>query len=797
MRFGELLRELRRNRAWTQEELAERSGMSAHAISVLEAGRRRPRISSVSRLAEALALTAADRERLVAAARGEERGEERAQPAEQLTGRQQDVPAPRMLPYAVPDFTGRRSELDRLLALAAERGAGAAEAIVISAIDGMAGVGKTTLAVQAGHALADRYPDGQVFVDLHGFTPGQPALDPAAALALLLRAVGVGEDGLPTDREELARLWRSAVAERRLLVLLDNAADTAQVRPLIPHSPGSLVLITSRRRLAALAGSSSLSLDVLSAAEASALFTRIVGPERLAGHTAEVEEILALCGRLPLAVRITASRLAHRAAWTPAHLLERLRDEHRLLTLSVEDRSLGAAFAVSYQALNAEQRRVFRLAALHPGQDFTVADAAALVDEDPETVESLLEDLLDHHLLIEQRAGRFTFHDLLRRHARQAVEAEEPEEARRAALGRLLDHARYGASAAMDALYPHERHRRPQVTAPAVPLVRFAGAEQAQRWLAEELANLVACGTEAAAAGWPAHSGDLSTILFRFMNTQDHHTEARTLHEAAVRATATLPDRTAHARALTNLAGAHWQLSDYAEAADGFLLALEVFQAVGDRASEARVLTNLGATYSIMGRLPEAVDHHKRALAAFSEAGDRASQMIALNNLAATYETLGQYTEGLPRAEQCLALARELGDRENESRALCALGRLHTRLGDRESALRDLHLSLAIARETGLKGNECTTLNALGVCERPERPAVALDHHRESLRLAGEIGDRLTAADACLGMGDARFLLKDPDRARVHWQEALERFTELGAPGADTARARLTGEDRP
>jgi tetratricopeptide (TPR) repeat protein len=367
---------------------------------------------------------------------------------------------PRLLPYAVPDFTGRRGEVDRLLALALGPGGARARPLVISAIDGMAGVGKTALALHVGHALAGRFPDGQLFVDLRGFTPGQQPLDPGAALAGLLRAVGVSETALPSRTEERAQLWRSRAAGKRYLMVLDNAVDAEQVRPLIPGGPRSLVLVTSRRRMPALDGAVGLPLDVLGHDEAVELFTRIAGPDRVAGHATTVDEIVALCGRLPLALRIAAARLAHHPAWTPVELLQRLRRPRKLSTeLSNHEQSVAAAFAESHHALTPAQRRAFRLAALHPGEDVTPHALAALVDSPPDETEDLLESLHDHHLLIEHTAFRYTFHDLLRTFAGERLE-EALEHHREALEHQRHSGNRLGQAIALNQFGEHQQKLR-------------------------------------------------------------------------------------------------------------------------------------------------------------------------------------------------------------------------------------------------------------------------------------------------------------------------------------------------
>ncbi|WP_063774882.1 AfsR/SARP family transcriptional regulator [Kitasatospora azatica] len=695
------------------------------------------------------------------------------------------------LPRDVADFTGRGQETDRLLAAAA---APATNAVVISAIDGMAGVGKTALAVHVAHTLADQYADGQVFIDLHGFTPGQTPLDPGTALARLLRAVGVSEDALPSDPEERAVLWRSEAAERRLLIVLDNAVDAAQVRPLVPGSPGSLVLVTSRRRMPALAGAGALSLDVLDQDAAVALFGQICGADRVVGEEEAVAEIVRLCGRLPLAIRITAARLAHRGTWTPSHLLARLRDRISLPTeFRTQDQSVAAAFAVSYDALTPDQQRLFRLAGLHPGDDFSAYALAALADLPLTETEDLLDELHDHHLLIEQSLGRYTFHDLLRHHAHGLARSEESDASRQAALERLFDYYNHTAAAAVDILYPHESHRRPHPPKPATPTDRLRTDEDARAWLDSELTNLITAGTHPVAAG-TQHAGDLSSILARYLDHYGHYSKSLTLHAAAVESTTATGNRAGNATARTNLAGSYWLLGRYPEAIECFEAALLGFRNIEDQAGERRVLTNLGVTFAHLSRHQEAIEHLTRAMAAYGAAGDRAGQVIVLNNLGSVCEQLEDFEQAGQYHRQALALAREVGDHVTEGKALANLGMTLNRLGRPTEAADMLHQALAIATTAGDRTRELVALNGLGDVERATDPAQALTRHQQAREICAAIGDRFSLAGCHLRIGDDHQAMGNPGLAQEHWEQSAALYTELNATSQlETVRARLKG----
>ncbi|AUG81562.1 hypothetical protein CFP65_6945 [Kitasatospora sp. MMS16-BH015] len=780
--FGPLLRESRLRAGLTQEELAARSGISAHTISVLESGKRRPHLSSVTRLAEALGLDREDRDRLTTEARSE--------PADSppSSTRPPARTAPRTLPYTVQDFTGRRPEYDRILA---EAGSSRGRAVVISTIDGMAGIGKTALALHVSHRLADSFPDGQLFIDLHGFTPGRPPLEPGTALGRLLRDLGVAEDRIPAHQDARAALWRGEVADRRLLVLLDNAADSAQVRPLIPAGPGSLALVTSRRRLTGLAGSSVVSLELLEPDEAAALFTRIAGAGRADGQAEAVARIVDLCGRLPLAVRIAAARLANRPAWTPAHLLARLADRDRLLQeLATDDCGVATAFDVSYEALEPDLRRLFRLAALHPGDELTSAAVAALAAVTVVEAEAALDHLHACHLLTEPAPQRYVFHDLVRRYADDLAAVEETEAGRLAALERLLDHYRSTASAAVDLLYPHERESRPYPTPSAPSAVSLTGPEDARRWLDEELSNLVVAA-DRSSEHLPEQVSDLSVILFSALVTRDRHTEAEILHRAAHRAATVMAVPGRQVQALISLGVTeHWR-GDFDSAVSRYLSALRLAEETEDQAGASRARSNLGGAYLTAGRFAEAIPHLAAALAGARQLGDRARQSAALQNLALAHEQTGDLPAALTLLRKARDLAQHTGDRTSEARILCWLGAFRMRAGQHTEAVPFLEQALVLTRGLGDDGMTAGGLNFLGECLRPSDPRQAITHHEEALAIATGISFTFEIARAHHGLGDAHLELGATAPARRHWALALAVFEDLDRPEAAELRDRL------
>ncbi|MFI5889793.1 tetratricopeptide repeat protein [Actinoplanes sp. NPDC051513] len=674
------------------------------------------------------------------------------------------------LPADVADFTGRETELAHLLG--APRSAAPTAAVVL-AVDGMAGVGKSALAVHAAHRLAGRYPDGRLFIDLHAHSEGSPPLEPAAALDRLLRALGVPGDEIPAAVDERAARWRAELAGRRVLLVLDNAGSAAQVRPLLPGTAGCLTLVTSRRRLADLDSTAVVSLDVLGVSEAAELFHRILGADR-GGD--DVAEVVGLCDRLPLAIRIAAARLRARPSWTVRHLAERLRDRRRVLTeLAVGDRSVAASFALSYAQLTSPQQRLFRLLGLAFGADFDANLAAAAAGE---PVGRLLDGLLDVHLLQEPTPGRYRFHDLLQEHA-AALAAEEPA-AGRDAVGRMLDHYLHTAVAAADVLYPRTRHERPRLDAPGTAMPPFDGAASARAWLDAERVNLVAAVGHAAAGGWAAHATGLAATLRLYLDGGTHHVDALAVHGKALEAARDAGER---GIALHNLAKACWRLGRYEEADRRLREALPILR------GEAGILETLGATRYSLGRYDDAIAYYGEAALIHRAGGDRVAEATVLNNIGVIQERRGRYREVLDLCRQALEIYREHGDRTGEADALCNAGNALWRLGRYDEALDHLRPALAIHRETGDTGWEAHTLNSLGnVLSSLGRHREALAHCDEALAIQRRSGERAEEA-ATLGdrgvihrlLGRCRESLDDLGRALDIARETGDRGLEIQA----------------
>jgi DNA-binding SARP family transcriptional activator/tetratricopeptide (TPR) repeat protein len=752
------------------------------------------------------------------------------QPGPELPG----PPVPRQLPAATAQFTGRAGEA---AALAGMLGHATGETMTISVIAGTAGVGKTALAVRCAHQAAGRFPDGQLHVNLRGYDPDQPV--PAAdALAGFLRALGVPGQDIPAELDERAARYRSLLAGRRVLVLLDNAGSVQQVRPLLPGTADCAVLVTSRDALAglvALDGAQRLDLDLLPLAEAADLLRALIG-KRAVADAAATEKLAVQCARLPLALRVAAEFAAARPAAPLAELVGELADEQlRLDHLTADDDPHAAVRAVlswSYRHLDAAAARAFRLLSLHPGPEVDPYAAAALTGSPAAAARRVLDQLARAHLTQAAGPGRVSMHDLLRAYARELAASQEGENDRRAALTRLFDHYLHTAAAAMDTLFPAERDRRPRISAPGTPGPPVAEPDAARAWLDAERPGLILAAAYAAENGWPRHAIRLAVVLFRYLDSGGHYPEAVILHTHARRAASHLGDQVAEADALTSLGGVHFRQDRYEQAAAQYQLALTFYRAARDRAGEGRVLHSLGNVSFMLSSYRQAVGYYQQALTLFKETGDRLGAARAMSNLggiemeqgryrqASRYiqqaltlfreagnrageahmlgnlgevEMLdGRYQDADGRFRQALDLARDTGDRQYEAHALAGLGDVSWREGRGQDAADHYQQALVIFCETGVQSGEAGALNGLGQALRAAgRPGDARAQHAAALRLAGQIGSKRERARAHDGLGCSHHECGDPGLARLHWREALALYTELAAPEADEVRARL------
>lgn len=688
---------------------------------------------------------------------------------------------PAQLPADLSTFTGRDDELDRLLGLLTD---GSSTAVLISAIDGMAGIGKTALAVHVAHRLASRFPDGQLFVDLHGHTHGIEQTTPAKALDQLLRALGVPGEMVPDEAEPAAALYRSRIAGRRILIVLDNAADEDQIEPLLPGAPGCGVLVTSRRRLTGLDHAVPLTLDVLPVPEAVALFTDITGQQ---GDDEAVGDIVRLCGQLPLAIRIAAARLRARSSWTPAHLVDRLRDQRRRLgELSTGQRGVAAAINLSYGQLPPDQQRMFRLLGLHPGADIDVAAAAALTGIDAMDAEDVLETLLDAHLLHQRHPGRYQFHDLVRVHAAQTCEQQDPEPARRAALTRLFDHYADMATAAMDMAYPNDIPRRPRRPRPAAAP---ADKTQATTWLDVEHVNLLDIAIHTAEHGWDRYTMHLSTTLSQHLETRAHLIAAERLHTDAVAAARRLGDQVGELNAL-NAAGLVQRLRGrHGQALDNYAQALALADGLSHRHGELDAMRGVGNSHHMRGNFTQAVDYYQRALALARDIGDHGNEADVLRGLGDIDRLRGESDAAIGHYQEALRIAIKHDDRTRELHVLFGIGNVHYTRGDHGLAADHYERCLRLARATGDRKGELYALLGHGDVHRLQgRPVDARDCYLEVMRLTENMGNRNYQFEALHALGHVYLLTGDADLALTHQQDALDLACELEQL-SDQARA--------
>jgi DNA-binding SARP family transcriptional activator/tetratricopeptide (TPR) repeat protein len=744
---------------------------------------------------------------------------------------------PQQLPGAVAHWAGRSAELAALTGLLDRAGESGPGTVVISAIAGTAGVGKTALAVRWGHQVADRFPDGQLYVNLRGYDPDQP-VTAAGALAGFLSALGVAGPDIPAAEDERAARYRSRLAGRRVLVILDNAAGAGQVEPLLPGTPGCMVLVTSRDALAGLVaryGATRLDLGLLPIEDAVGLLRGLVGP-RADADPAGAVTLAQRCARLPLALRVAAELAAARPAASLAELSGELADLQRrldLLDAGGDPRTaVRSVFSWSYRHLDADAARAFRLLGLHPGPSLDGFAAAALTGTTSGTAAVLLSRLARAYLIQPAGPGRHGLHDLLRGYAGGQAERDDTGPDRHAAVTRLLDYYLHTAAAAIDTLYPAERDRRPRVPPAPGPVPPVAGPAAARAWLDAERAVLVTVAGFAAVRGWPGHAARLSPILFRYLDTAGHHADAVVIHDQARRAARLAGDRAAEAAALANLGVACWRQGRLDRAASCQREALILFGGAGDRYGEARALANLGIVDQQAGLLQQAVGHYRQALTRYQELGERFGQAQMLNNLGIIEDRQGRYRQAVEHHRLALALHGEIGDPTGQARALTNLGVAEERAGQYEQAAEHHQLALALFRETGNRNGEASALGNLGIIEeRQNRPGPAADYHRQALTLFREIANRNGEAAALNGLGGA-LAAAGPDgparvqfeaaldlasalgnqgeqarahdglaqawlaagdvvQARRHWQEALARYADQGVPDADAVRARL------
>ncbi len=733
------------------------------------------------------------------------------------------------MPRAVGDFTGREQLMARLLGTVDT----ADPVPAVRVVDGMAGSGKTTFAVYLAGLVRDRFPDARLFVDLHGHSDQRP-LTPEAALVTLLRQLGVPADHIPDDRDERIRLWRGELATRRAVVLLDNAASTAQVLPLLPTSGTALVLITSRRRLAGLDGVHPESLPVLDEAEAVALLEKIVGP-RVRAEPEAALEVVRRCGRLPLAIRLAGARLAHRPRWRVADLLRRL-SESVLPELAAEDRTVASAFALSYGQLPDRAQLMFRLLGLHPGERFEALAVAALTGEPLDEARDRLDDLLDMHLIEEPEAEVFRLHDLLREYA-AALAAELPAEDRRVALVRLLDFQLHAFVAANDGPQRNVVALDVRLGPPLRPdLVAVLGDPAAH--MERERSNLAAFVDAAAAAGLTEWVWLLPRAAWRYLYTRGYVVESDVLLRRGIAAARQLGDESAVAVCANYLASCAQRLDRRDEARSLLELAVRTARALNDNERTARPMGNLAVIYESEGRFAEMIATSEEALRIGSWLrDDRMNSALRHGAIGAGYARLGRPGPALWHLRIRLQLAIDLPDAVGVASCLHAIGMVKWRAGLATvgTVRRMITVALREMRSAGFAIGESECLSELAWLEQAEgRTKAALDlvgqaatiaerigHQRfaslygayrgEFLLAGGDVAGARDSFDEALRLARTRYPYEwavaltgraavhliegEPAVARRLWKQALTMFTGMGVPERHDVTRRLAGLD--
>jgi DNA-binding SARP family transcriptional activator len=698
------------------------------------------------------------------------------------------ISPPRQLPAAITDFTGRHQHLDELdRLLGSEAGT---TAVVISAIAGTAGVGKTALAVHWAHRARDRFPDGQLYVNLRGYAP-TPPLRSIEALAQFLHALGVPAEQVPVDLDEAAGLYRTRLADKHILVVLDNARSADQVRPLLPGSPGCLVLVTSRDRLGglvAIEGARRLTLDALLPEEAVRLLTRLLGAERVAAEQQAAEELAAVCGRLPLALRIAAANLADQPGRSIAEYLARLRQGDRLAELAVDSDPQAAvrtALDYSYAALDPGAQRLFRLLGLVPGPDITTDAAAALAAVTTRQAGWLLDRLAGAHLLDQHSPGRFAFHDLLRLYAAQRAHDEDVAAEREAAIQRLYDYYLHAVDAAARLLYPEML--RLALPAATMPPPDFEDHAQAMTWLDAERPNLVAAIRHAAEHGPPAPAWLLADALRGYFWSNLFMVDWLAVAHAGLAAAEAEGALRAQAAIQLSVLDANLSQGQYPSAIRHATRAATLAQQCGWLEGQTAALNKLGSVYAESGRLQEAADHYARALVLGRQTGWVSSQAGNLSGVGLAHQELGRLEQAADEFTQALVLYRDIGSRIGQAKAHHDLGHACLALGRVDEALDHLMKALTLDREIGYRSGEVDALNGLAALHRDTgRDARALELAQDARSLAEDIGERRLEAEALntLASVDQR-LARHPQAIHGHEQALrLARAIEARYPEA-------------
>jgi DNA-binding SARP family transcriptional activator len=694
---------------------------------------------------------------------------------------------PRQLPVDSAHFVGRDDYLDQLDTMLDGEHGGLRNAVVISAIAGVGGVGKTALALRWAHRSAARYPDAQLYVNLRGYAAGSPPLRPADVFPMFLRALGVAQLAIPPSVDEQSALYRSLLAGRRALIVLDNAATADQVRPLLPGTPSCAVLVTSRDDLLGLAASHDvhrLVLDVLTETDALALLARIIGTDRVAAEPAEGAELARMCGYLPLALRIAAAQLVGDPRQSIAGYVAKLNSGDRLSRLAIaqdQDASVRASFDLSYRTIDAQAARLFRRLGCSPGQDCSVAAASALIEAPPAETEQLLERLTSAHLIESPAPGRYTLHDLLRLYAIERAHAEDLKEDRDRALGRLFDMYLQTAGAAVTLMYPTSESILPEVADPGrlgLPLESF---DQARTWIDAERPNLVAAVRHAAEHGPRDLTWRLVAVLTPYFYGGMHRADWLESCELALQVAWDSQDQVAEAAILHSLHRLHFTFGDYEKALELGLRSLELLPVAGNPGGESEMCKQFGHTYWLLGRPADSQESFTRARDLYRQLGNRHGEIYAMNGISLCYLDRGRLEDVLDQTGQVLRILREADSRIGEPAALHIRAQALVELGKYEEALLDANQALKMYRQTGFRYNWAPAIAVIALAHSGAgRQSAALEEGYRALSLATEVHDQRGASLAHSALALAHLSLQQHDEASVHIEEAIRVAQESG-----------------
>jgi tetratricopeptide (TPR) repeat protein/transcriptional regulator with XRE-family HTH domain len=755
--FGERLRTLRTEHGLSLAELSTRVHYSKGYLSKVENGDKPPTVQLARGCDQALGADGSLLRMLIVAP-GTAQGTSVPRPTRAITRRDfQQRPA--QLPAAVADFAGRGYEIGQLDAMLAGRAPGG---MLIVMIEGLGGIGKTTLALHWAHKLRSRFPDGALFADLRGYHPTGVPASPSDILAGFLRALGVAPDAVPEDDADRSGLFRSLMDGKRMLLVLDDASDADQIEPLLPGSADCLVLVTSRARLSGLVvrhAARRLGLGGLPAREAMALLGGVVGDIRVAAEPEAAAELVTRCANLPLALRIVADRAASRPGRPLADLVAELRCESdRLDLLSVagdDSAAVGGVFSWSYRALPEPAARLFRLLGLFPGLEPSVPATAALLGTDTAYTRKLLDSLAAVHLVEESGRDGYRLHELVRLYAAERVRVEDSDATRDEALGRLVTWYLHTADAADRVLMP-QRRRQPLDTRPTVPPLDFADYSGAMAWFEAERPTIVQLTRDAADRRMHDLAWRLPIVLWGFLSLRNRWTDLIDTHQVGLASARAIGDPLGQAITLNNLGIANANIGRLDHAHTLLCQALLLRKEIGDVWGQAAVSNNLGSLLQGRGELTTAAAHHDRAITLFRQVGDQCGEGQALNNLGSAHLSLGQLGEAIDCYQRALAALVGVGDQLAQAETLDSLGSAHQAMGDYEAAV-DCHLrAVLMFRELGNRSAEASGLDNLG------------------LALSGD------------GSGEL---------ARDSWQHALVLYEEVNPVLAGQVRARLSGVD--